>query len=137
MNMDELVKEIVKYGKTLVEIDREYEARVSQKIEDLSAEGYTIVEGGQTGENSWEMTNYETGDTIARGSLREEWERILKEVNGAHIDRVRDWAFVDNDDVPLPSHPFSRFVCEAMKDRINDYASVEEVEEAIEGLTSL
>jgi hypothetical protein len=77
--------------------------RREESIRKLEADGYRIVNGGGTGADAWEITNWRTGELLARGSGgHEEYERAVGGLGRVwHIDQVvHEFEDVDPGDLP-------------------------------------
>ncbi|WP_326570102.1 hypothetical protein OIE69_01485 [Actinacidiphila glaucinigra] len=79
-----------------------------EKIAALEAEGRRIVDGGQTGQGSWEVTDWRTGKILVTGigGLEEygaEAQRLDPDRTWAHIDHITNKTQNDsNGPVGLP-----------------------------------
>jgi hypothetical protein len=58
------------------------------KIEELEAQGFRIIDGGQIDDDGWEYTDWRTGEVLARGTGDD--SGIGKGERWYHIDRVHD-----------------------------------------------
>jgi hypothetical protein len=81
------------------------EARFDQKVRELEAEGYRIVGGGGTNNKRWEYTDWRTGESLAKGHVKDRDKHEPPE-NWYHVDHVMEEAWVNRpelveiDDLP-------------------------------------
>lgn len=64
---DAVAKQIAITLDLLTKENQDYAAKIQQ----LEAAGYRIINGGSIGEDSWEYTDYKTGEVLAKGSHAE------------------------------------------------------------------
>lgn len=107
-----------------------YEARKEALLASYEAKGERIISGGQTGPDTWDVTDYRTGELLAKGGGGfDEYCKVLGEIgdNWVHIDPITDGLYVDNLPVTegLPSS-----LCDALNDWV-DTADPEEIEAAL------
>lgn len=81
------------YVAAVIEAAEGFEERVVGAARDKEAQGYRIVEGGQTGPHvdglaPWELTDWRTGETVAGGSGLESFQSAFEAENWWHIDSL-------------------------------------------------
>ncbi|WP_160051206.1 hypothetical protein [Nocardiopsis sp. FR26] len=75
-----------------------YDNRHAELLAEWEAKGFTIVSGGQTGADSWEVTDYRTGKVIARGQNGYDEYLAVSGRDGAR------WVHYDHATEPLDDH---------------------------------
>lgn len=90
----------VSFGELLQQYVREVlreelagEQRLQERIRDLEASGHRIVDGGQTGQSSWEISDWRTGEVIEAGTgghdeYDKATERLDPDAMWLHIDHI-------------------------------------------------
>jgi hypothetical protein len=89
---------------------RQYRAEEDARLERIrafEAEGRRIVNGGQTGQNTWDITDWRTGDLIIEGTgdhraYDEAAERLDPDGKWLHVDNI-DTESADVEPVGIPA----------------------------------
>lgn len=95
------------YVQALLRQCRSDEDARQERIRALEAAGRRMVNGGQTGEDEWEITDWRTGETLASGTggldaYGEAGQRLDPNGTWLHIDNL-DADLVDVEPVGLPA----------------------------------
>lgn len=113
-----------------VAYEARYEARKQAYIKGYEEEGRRIVDASQTGETSWTVTDYRTGELLARGDGGyEEYSKVVDEV-GQHWMDVSHLLEEVYEDGPPVTEGLSKALCDALSDWV-EVASPEEIEAAL------
>ena len=85
------------YVQALLRQHRLDEEVLQESIRALEADGHRIVDGGQTGQESWEITDWRTGDVLASGA----GDHGLYDDAATRLDPGGKWLHIDNLDTGL------------------------------------
>lgn len=90
------------YVQALLRQQRSDEDARKERIRALEAAGRRIVDGGQTGQESWEITDWRTGETLASGTGGID----AYDEAGARLDPDGTWLYIDTLDTdPVDVEP--------------------------------
>lgn len=80
------------YIQSLLRQYRSDEEARQERIRALEADGHRIVNGGQTGHDAWEVTDWRTGDLLARGT----GDHRAYDAAATRLDPDGKWLHIDN-----------------------------------------
>jgi hypothetical protein len=94
------------YVQALLRQHRSDEEARQERIRALEAAGHRIVDGGQTSQDEWEITDWRTGETLASGAdglrgYEAAGERLDPDGKWLHIDRL-DTEYTKVEPVGIP-----------------------------------
>lgn len=113
-----------------VAYEARYEERKQAYIRGYEEEGRRIVSGGQTGDTSWEVTDYRTGELLARGDGGyEEYSKRVDEI-GRHWLDISHLLEEIYEDGPPATEGLPEKLCDAIADWA-ETATPEEIEAAL------
>ena len=103
------------YVRLAVEASDAHDAAELAEIERLEAQGFRIVGGGQTGSDSWEITDWRTGEVLGQGDGYDNYEAASDALDARQPTYHRDHVLNDSDaekalldgPEPLPGMPAS------------------------------
>ena len=91
--------------------------RVQAEIESLSAKGHRIVSGGQTGDDTWEILDYRTGERIEHGNNGlDGYDEAT-----AQLDPKETWVHIDNLDPEPPPLPVTAGIPASLSEVLADW----------------
>lgn len=95
------------YVQALLRQHRSDEDARQERIRALEAAGRRMVNGGQTGEDEWEITDWRTGETLASGTggldaYGEAGQRLDPNGTWLHIDNL-DTGLADVEPIGIPA----------------------------------
>lgn len=113
------------YVQALLRRSRADEETRQERIRALEAAGRLIVDGGQTGQDEWEITDWRTGETLASGTggpeaYGEAGQRLDPDGTWLHIDNL-DTDPVDVEPVGIPAS-----LADALQDWLGSTATSDE-----------
>lgn len=103
------------YVRALLHQYRADEGARQERIRALEADGRRIVDGGQTGQDSWEITDWRTGDLLALGT----GGIVDYDAASTRLDPDGEWLHIDRVDVdPVDVEPvgFPASLADALQD---------------------
>lgn len=121
-----------KHIAAVLQAEEDYEKRKEQILTDYETKGHRIVDGGQTGPDTWEVTDYRTGELIVEGAgglagydeatsseqaEREKW---------VHIDPITEHLAEDDDPI---TEGLPESLCQALAEWVRDQAAPEDIDE--------
>lgn len=107
-----------------------YEARKEAYINGYEEEGRRIVDASQTGDTSWEVTDYRTGELLASGSGGfAEYSQVADKIGQHWLDIDQLMEEIEDDGPPV-TEGLSEALCNALSDWVEG-ATPEEIEAAL------
>ncbi|GAA2355566.1 hypothetical protein Cme02nite_48240 [Catellatospora methionotrophica] len=96
---------VQEYVRRYLVAQREAERSLAEAIEKLEASGHRIIDGGQTGQTTWQYTDWHTGEILASGDDRTSDDAALRALDPdeafLHIDDIaRQSAEPENPGIP-------------------------------------
>ncbi|WP_017578499.1 hypothetical protein [Nocardiopsis kunsanensis] len=127
---DQLVRQHIR---AILRFEEEHDQRHEDLLKDYEVKGHRIVSGGQTGQDTWDVTDYRTGETIVEGDGGLEGYAKAVEEHGEmwlHIDPITMHLY----DIPDPATPgLPESLCEALAMWVRDQASDEDIDQVLGG----
>lgn len=113
------------YVQALLRQCRSDEDARQERIRALEAAGRRMVNGGQTGEDEWEITDWRTGETLASGTggldaYGEAGQRLDPNGTWLHIDNL-DTGLADVEPIGIPAS-----LADALQDWLGSTATPDE-----------
>lgn len=87
---------VQEYVRRYLIAQREADGSLEDMIGKLEADGHRIIDGGQTGQTTWQYTDWRTGAVIASGDDRTDEDEVLDA-----LDPERTFLHIDN----IPRQP--------------------------------
>lgn len=118
--------------RVIVQFEEEHDQRHEELLKDYEAKGHHIVSGGQVDHDTWDVTDYRTGEIIIEGAGG--YEGYLRTVDEhgemwAHIDPITEHLY----DIPDPVTPgLPESLQEALASWVRDQASNEDIDRVLE-----
>jgi len=115
--------------RAVVAYENSDQAREEMLLASYEANGERIISGGQTGPDTWDVTDYRTGELLAEGDNGlDGYCKLIGEVgqNWVHIDPIIEAL---NDDPPK-TEGLPESLCEVLLEWVED-AEPEEIEAAL------
>lgn len=117
--------------RAILKFEDEHDQRQETLLKDYEAKGHRIVSGGQTGHDTWDVTDYRTGETIIEGGGGIDGYHAAADKHGEtwlHIDPITEHLF----DIPDPVTPgLPESLCEALASWVRDQASDEDIDQVL------
>lgn len=119
---------IEQHIRAVLQQEENQEKRKEALLADYEAKGYRIIDGGQTGPDTWDVTDYRTGKLIAEG------DGGIDGLNKVTDEQGAMWVHVDpiTDDLPLEDDPVTEglpeSLCEALTFWVSNSASDDDLD---------
>ncbi|WP_155368085.1 hypothetical protein [Catellatospora vulcania] len=96
---------VQEYVRRYLVAQREAERSLADAIDKLQASGHRIIDGGLTGQTTWEYTDWHTGEVIASGDDGTRDDEVLAALDPDQVfihigDIARQWVEPDNPGIP-------------------------------------
>lgn len=119
------------HTRAILKFDEEHDQRQETLLADYEAKGHRIVSGGQTGHDTWDVTDYRTGKTLFEGDGGIEGYYRVADEHGemwVHIDPITEHLF----DIPDPiTEGLPESLCEALASWVRDQSSGNDIAAAL------
>lgn len=126
--MSDLMRQHIR---AILQFEEEHDDRKAKLLADHEAKGHRIVSGGQVDHDTWDVTDYRTGETIIEGDGGYEGYSRAVDEHGAmwlHIDPITEHLF----DIPDPVTPgLPESLCEALAQWVREGASGNDIAVAL------